>query len=156
MFHLGSASIGQVHAATLTDDFLKLSGGYSGGKEVAVKVMHVDAEERFRNDFKILKVRTGGQGHGHGHIDFITSSISIIFLFWKQNDWQNPLNFMQLSYTFSGCVGLLYQVGLQFYLSSRDPLWKNLITEMKHPVYIQFDKICSLHPTEIVYVFLSH
>ena len=53
---LGSASIGQVHAATLTDNFIKLNDGYSSGKEVAVKVMHVDAEDRFRNDFKILKV----------------------------------------------------------------------------------------------------
>ena len=30
---------------------------YEGGREVAVKVMHADAEDRFRNDFKILKVR---------------------------------------------------------------------------------------------------
>ncbi len=54
---LGSASIGQVHAATLTDTFLTMNADYTGGKEVAVKVMHVDAEDRFRNDFKILKVR---------------------------------------------------------------------------------------------------
>jgi predicted unusual protein kinase regulating ubiquinone biosynthesis (AarF/ABC1/UbiB family) len=55
---LGSASIGQVHAATLTDNFMQLSDGYSGGKDVAVKVMHIDAQDRFRNDFKILKVNT--------------------------------------------------------------------------------------------------
>ncbi len=57
---LGSASIGQVHAATLTNKFWKMNvndSSYSGGREVAVKVMHVDAEDRFRNDFKILKVR---------------------------------------------------------------------------------------------------
>lgn len=58
---LGSASIGQVHAATLTNEFWKMNvnndSSYSGGREVAVKVMHVDAEDRFRNDFKILKVR---------------------------------------------------------------------------------------------------
>lgn len=53
---LGSASIGSVHAATLTENFLKLNESFSGGKEVAVKVMHLDAEDRFRNDFKILKV----------------------------------------------------------------------------------------------------
>jgi len=54
---LGSASIGSVHAAILTDSFLKLNDSYSGGKEVAVKVMHFDAEDRFKNDFKILKVK---------------------------------------------------------------------------------------------------
>jgi ubiquinone biosynthesis protein len=55
---LGSASIGSVHAATLTDEFLKLNHPeFTSGKEVAVKVMHLDAKDRFRNDFKILRVR---------------------------------------------------------------------------------------------------
>jgi len=51
---LGSASIGQVHGATLTPRFAS-SPGYSGGRTVAVKVMHPDAEFRFRNDFKIFR-----------------------------------------------------------------------------------------------------
>jgi len=51
---LGSASIGQVHKATLTPKFASI-GGYKGGKTVAVKVMHPDAEFRFRNDFKIFR-----------------------------------------------------------------------------------------------------
>ena len=54
---LGSASIGQVHSALLTDEFFNMNTDYSSGKKVAVKVMHIDAEDRFRNDFKILKVR---------------------------------------------------------------------------------------------------
>lgn len=44
---LGSASIGQVHKARLTPRF--------GGDVVACKVMHPNAENRFRNDFKIFK-----------------------------------------------------------------------------------------------------
>ena len=44
---LGSASIGQVHKAKLTPQF--------GGEVVAVKVMHPNAETRFRNDFKIFR-----------------------------------------------------------------------------------------------------
>lgn len=44
---LGSASIGQVHKARLTQRF--------GGSVVACKVMHPNAESRFRNDFKIFK-----------------------------------------------------------------------------------------------------
>eukprot|EP00985_Skeletonema_marinoi_P020325 scaffold12044_cov103-Skeletonema_marinoi.AAC.4 len=44
---LGSASIGQVHKAKLTPEF--------GGETVAVKVMHPNAETRFRNDFKIFR-----------------------------------------------------------------------------------------------------
>ena len=57
---LGSASIGSVHAATLTNNFLRMNeSSYSGGKEVTVKVMHVDAENRFRNDFKLFKVSKG-------------------------------------------------------------------------------------------------
>lgn len=51
---LGSASIGQVHKATLTPKYASI-GGYTGGKTVAVKVMHPDAEFRFRNDFKIFR-----------------------------------------------------------------------------------------------------
>jgi hypothetical protein len=44
---LGSASIGQVHKAKLTPKF--------GGEIVAVKVMHPNAETRFRNDFKLFR-----------------------------------------------------------------------------------------------------
>ncbi len=68
---IGSASIGQVHRATLTDEFMnkiksmnkknsqnkdKVPRVYHGGRQVAVKVMHLDAEDRFRNDLKIFKV----------------------------------------------------------------------------------------------------
>lgn len=51
---LGSASIGQCHQATLTPEFASI-GKYRGGKNVAVKVMHSDAEKRFKNDFKIFR-----------------------------------------------------------------------------------------------------
>jgi hypothetical protein len=86
---IGTASIGQVHKATLTEDFFqrvidatstgeptttrtctsgednlnhdgdydKVADAYIGGRVVAVKVMLPDAEDRFRNDFNILKVR---------------------------------------------------------------------------------------------------
>lgn len=62
---LGSASIGQVHAATLTPQFLQKirhqqqqtqqQSRYSAGPNVALKVMHFDARQRFTNDFRILK-----------------------------------------------------------------------------------------------------
>lgn len=55
---LGSASIGQVHAATLNSEYyrkIQQNNNYSGGIHVAVKVMHRDAEDRFRYDFKIFK-----------------------------------------------------------------------------------------------------
>ena len=48
---LGSASIGQVHKAVLTPRFEKLHNY----KEVAVKVMHPDAENRFRYDFQVFR-----------------------------------------------------------------------------------------------------
>lgn len=51
---LGSASIGQCHRATLTPKYASI-GKYRGGKDVAVKVMHPDAENRFKNDFKIFR-----------------------------------------------------------------------------------------------------
>ena len=51
---LGSASIGQCHRATLTPEYASV-GKYRGGKDVAVKVMHPDAENRFKNDFKIFR-----------------------------------------------------------------------------------------------------
>jgi aarF domain-containing kinase len=51
---LGSASIGQCHRATLTRKYSSI-GKYRGGKDVAVKVMHPDAENRFKNDFKIFR-----------------------------------------------------------------------------------------------------
>ncbi|KAL7538746.1 hypothetical protein ACHAXR_009624 [Thalassiosira sp. AJA248-18] len=44
---LGSASIGQVHKAKLTSKY--------GGDTVAVKVMHPNAENQFRNDFKVFR-----------------------------------------------------------------------------------------------------
>ena len=59
---LGSASIGQVHKGIIRQDVvekLKSKGindyGLSKKREVAIKVMHLDAEDRFRNDFKIFK-----------------------------------------------------------------------------------------------------
>lgn len=59
---LGSASIGQVHKGIVRQDVvetLKSKGindyGLSKKREVAIKVMHLDAEDRFRNDFKIFK-----------------------------------------------------------------------------------------------------
>ena len=54
---IGSASIGQVHCATLNKKLLEIArkGGYDGGEKVAVKVMHLDAKDRFRNDLKIFK-----------------------------------------------------------------------------------------------------
>jgi len=53
---LGSASIGQVHAATLAERYFNThKSSYTGGRQVAVKVMHRDAKDRFRNDFKIFK-----------------------------------------------------------------------------------------------------
>ena len=59
---LGSASIGQVHKGIVREEVvekLKSKGfsdyGLSKKREVAIKVMHLDAEDRFRNDFKIFK-----------------------------------------------------------------------------------------------------
>lgn len=46
---LGSASIGQVHRGNL----IRKDNGKA--KEVAVKVMHMGAEERFRNDFQVFR-----------------------------------------------------------------------------------------------------
>lgn len=51
---LGSASIGQVHRARLTPR-CAAAGGYRGGRDVAVKVMHPDAERRFSSDFKVFR-----------------------------------------------------------------------------------------------------
>ena len=50
---LGSASIGQVHRAVLKDEWAQRPG-YSGGKVVAVKVMHPGAKERFSHDFEVF------------------------------------------------------------------------------------------------------
>ena len=64
---LGSASIGQVHRARLSDKFLQkvrlsnldtssdVTYSYSGDETVAVKCMNFDAEDRFRIDLKIFK-----------------------------------------------------------------------------------------------------
>ena len=45
---LGSASIGQVHRAKLRKQFFDM-GGYTGGADVAVKVMHPNAESKFHH-----------------------------------------------------------------------------------------------------------
>jgi len=55
---IGSASIGQVHCATLCDDYytrITPEHHYSGDKTVAVKVMHPSAQSQFSNDFKVFK-----------------------------------------------------------------------------------------------------
>jgi predicted unusual protein kinase regulating ubiquinone biosynthesis (AarF/ABC1/UbiB family) len=61
---LGSASIGQVHAATLHPNYYKQlqqeqeednKNRYKGSSKVAIKVMHRDAEDCFHYDFKIFK-----------------------------------------------------------------------------------------------------
>jgi aarF domain-containing kinase len=49
---LGSASIGQVHRAVLKDCWAER---YSGGKTVAVKVMHPGAKQRFAHDFSVFR-----------------------------------------------------------------------------------------------------
>jgi predicted unusual protein kinase regulating ubiquinone biosynthesis (AarF/ABC1/UbiB family) len=51
---LGSASIGQVHRATIKQQFAN-DDDYNGGNTVAVKVMHPGAEERFHHDFKVFR-----------------------------------------------------------------------------------------------------
>lgn len=48
---LGSASIGQVHRATLRDS----GGAQRFSKDVAVKVMHDGAEDRFHYDFQVFR-----------------------------------------------------------------------------------------------------
>jgi predicted unusual protein kinase regulating ubiquinone biosynthesis (AarF/ABC1/UbiB family) len=52
---LGCASIGQVHRAVLKDEWVNSDAKYSGGKEVAVKIMHPDARQRFTYDFQVFK-----------------------------------------------------------------------------------------------------
>ena len=52
---LGSASIGQVHKAVLKSPWDSIDDRYTGGKVVAVKVMHPGAQDRFRHDFQIFK-----------------------------------------------------------------------------------------------------
>jgi len=49
---LGSASIGQVHRATLRKTE---SSTWMHGKDVAVKVMHEGSEDRFRHDFRVFR-----------------------------------------------------------------------------------------------------
>jgi aarF domain-containing kinase len=51
---LGSASIGQVHRAVLVDHWDSF-GNYTGGSDVAVKVMHRGCKKRFRYDFQVLR-----------------------------------------------------------------------------------------------------
>ena len=95
---IGSASIGQVHEATLKEDFLHSlegrqngdsgqitrrrnpkRGSYPKGQRVAVKVMHPDAKDRFRNDFRIFKVR----------FEIVQNKFSNNFL-----TWQDRLNYL--------------------------------------------------------------
>jgi predicted unusual protein kinase regulating ubiquinone biosynthesis (AarF/ABC1/UbiB family) len=52
---VGCASIGQVHRAVLRDEWVNADPSYSGGKEVAVKIMHPDAKKRFACDFQVFK-----------------------------------------------------------------------------------------------------
>jgi len=52
---LGSASIGQVHLGKLRKDVRERMNLGKERELVAIKVMHLDAEDRFRNDFKIFK-----------------------------------------------------------------------------------------------------
>jgi aarF domain-containing kinase len=57
---LGSASIGQVHRAVLRDEWTTPNGHdannpYVGGKEVAVKVIHPMAHDRFLHDFQVFR-----------------------------------------------------------------------------------------------------
>lgn len=55
---LGTASIGQVHAAVLSSRLYNITTNkafYKEIPEVAVKVMHPSAQDQFRNDFKIFK-----------------------------------------------------------------------------------------------------
>lgn len=49
---LGCASIGQVHRATLKEEWVS---EWDAGKEVALKVMHPDAKKRFACDFQVFK-----------------------------------------------------------------------------------------------------
>ena len=52
---IGCASIGQVHRAILKDSWVDADPHYSGGKTVALKVMHPDSKKRFSNDFQVFK-----------------------------------------------------------------------------------------------------
>lgn len=52
---LGSASIGQCHLARLRDA-RSIDPDWSHGEEVAVKVMHRGAEERFHHDFQVFRL----------------------------------------------------------------------------------------------------
>jgi aarF domain-containing kinase len=51
---LGSASIGQVHRAVLTEKWAKTTG-YRGDKEAAVKVMHPNSQKLFAYDFDVFR-----------------------------------------------------------------------------------------------------
>mmetsp|Transcript_62153 Transcript_62153/g.74788 ORF Transcript_62153/g.74788 Transcript_62153/m.74788 type:complete len:686 (+) Transcript_62153:124-2181(+) len=51
---IGTASIGQVHKARLTDRYAT-TGKYAGGGTVAVKVMRPDSKVRFIADFRLFK-----------------------------------------------------------------------------------------------------
>lgn len=63
---LGSASIGQVHRGVLRETWCETKSGgskyddaadnYIGGNEVAVKVMHPMAHDRFKHDFQVFRL----------------------------------------------------------------------------------------------------
>lgn len=52
---LGCASIGQVHRAVLKDAFVNADPSYTGGKTVAIKIMHPEAKQRFECDFQVFR-----------------------------------------------------------------------------------------------------
>jgi len=52
---IGCASIGQVHKAVLRDRWVNADPNYKGGKEVAIKIMHPEAKNRFQCDFQVFR-----------------------------------------------------------------------------------------------------
>jgi len=52
---LGCASIGQVHRGVLKDSFVNSDPQYTGGKVVAIKIMHPEAKNRFECDFQVFR-----------------------------------------------------------------------------------------------------
>lgn len=51
---VGCASIGQCHRAVLKESWID-DEHYTGGKVVAVKIMHPESKNRFEQDFKVFK-----------------------------------------------------------------------------------------------------
>lgn len=52
---IGSASIGQVHKAVLKEKWVNADPQYTGGRDIAIKVMHPDAKKRFTCDFQVCR-----------------------------------------------------------------------------------------------------